>query len=72
MCVCAGVARVKSGTVGVSVTSVLRSSVAQRQGWSPRKRVALRQNDGPSEQQPLNHPLRSGHSLGAGGPTVLG
>lgn len=58
MYVFAGVARVSA-----SVTSVLWSSVAQRRGWSPRKRDALRQNDGPSEQQPLNHPLRSGLSL---------
>lgn len=49
------------------VTSVLSNRQLRRDAKAGRGERALRQNDGPSEQQPINHPLWSG--LSAGGPT---
>lgn len=47
------------------VTSVLSNRQLRRDAGCRER--ALRQNDGPSEQRPINHPLWS--RLSAGGPT---
>lgn len=50
------------------VTSVLSNRQLRRDAEAGCRERALRQNDGSSEQQPINHPLWSG--LSAGGPTL--